>query len=138
MVIKRAMNPASVAQNRGLFTHVIEVENATATKTVYISGQVAWNAQGDVVGSGDLRMQFVQVYENLRSLVANSGGTLADVIQLRTYLTDRELLPAFFAVRNELYPELFPDGKYPTNTLLIVNGLADPALLLEVEAVAVM
>ncbi len=138
MVIKRAANPTSVAQGKGLFTHVVEVDNATVSKTVYISGQVAWNASGDVVGAGDLRAQFVQVYENLRSLVAHAGGTLADVVQLRTYLTSRELLPAFVAIRNDLYPTLFPNREYPTNTLLIVGGLVDPALLLEVEAVAVM
>jgi enamine deaminase RidA (YjgF/YER057c/UK114 family) len=138
MVVKRAANPTSVAQGKGLFTHVVEVDNATVSRTVYISGQVAWNAAGEVVGAGDLRAQFMQVYENLTNLVAHAGGTLADVVQLRTYLTSRELLPTFFAVRNELYPSLFPDAAYPTNTLLIVGGLADPHLLLEVEAVAVL
>ena len=53
-------------------------------------------------------------------------------------LTSRELLPAFVAIRNDLYPTLFPNREYPTNTLLIVGGLVDPALLLEVEAVAIM
>ena len=138
MAVKRGANPKSVAQDKGLFTHVIEIENATVSKTVYISGQVAWNAAGDVVGAGDLRAQFIQVYENLRSLAAHAGGTLADVVQLRTYLTSRDLLPTFFAVRNEQYPALFPDGEYPTNTLLIVGGLADPDLLIEVEAIAVV
>lgn len=138
MAVKLGANPTSVAQDKGLFTHVIEVENATVSKTVYISGQVAWNAAGEVVGRGDLRAQFVQVYDNLRSLVAHAGGTLGDIVQLRTYLTSREMLPTFFAIRNELYPSLFPRGTYPTNTLLVVAGLADPDLLLEVEAVAVL
>ena len=91
-----------------------------------------------VVGKHDLRAQFVQVYNNLRSLAATAGGTLEDIVQLRTYLTSPDLLPAFFAIRNELYPTLFPRGVYPTNTLLIVGGLADPDLLLEVEALAVL
>jgi len=138
VVVKRAANPTSVAQGKGLFTHVIEVDNPTVSKTVYISGQVAWNASGEVVGVGDLRTRFVRVYENLQSLVSHAGGTLADVVQLRTYLTSRDLLPTFVAIRNELYPRLFPDRTYPTNTLLIVSGLVDPALLLEVEAVAGM
>lgn len=138
MLIKRAANPPAVAQNKGLFTHLIEVDQATITKTVFISGQVAWNAAGKVVGPGDLRAQFAQVYENLRSLVGDAGGTLEDIVQLRTYLTSRELLPAFFTIRNELYPSLFPNAQYPTNTLLIVGGLADPDLLLEVEAVAII
>ena len=108
------------------------------TKTIYISGQVAWNNRGEVVGRNEIRTQFVQVYDNLASIVASVGGSLEDVVQLRTYLTDRALLAEFFATRNELYPALFPNGNYPTNTLLIVGGLADPDLLLEVEAVAVV
>jgi enamine deaminase RidA (YjgF/YER057c/UK114 family) len=127
-----------VAQGKGLFTHVIEVENATLSKTVYISGQVAWNAAGEVVGAGDLRAQFVQVYENLRNLAQEAGGTLDDIVQLRTYLTSRDLLRKFFEIRNELYPSLFSGANYPTNTLLIVGGLADADLLLEVEAIAVL
>jgi enamine deaminase RidA (YjgF/YER057c/UK114 family) len=138
MATSRASNPSSVAQGKGLFSHVIEVDAASVTKTVFISGQVAWNSQGQVVGRGQFREQFVQVYENLRNLVASAGGGLEDVVQLRTYLTDRALLPTFFATRDELYPSLFPSGKYPTNTLLVVGGLADPELLLEVEAIAVL
>jgi len=138
MLVKRAANPPAVAQGMGLFTHVIELDNTSARKTVFISGQVAWNPLGEVVGRGDLRAQFVKVYENLTSLVAHAGGTLDDIVQLRTYLTDRELLSPFFAIRNELYPSLFPSGVYPTNTLLIVGGLADPDLMLEVEAIAVL
>ena len=137
MVNKQASDPDSVARGKGLFTHVIAVENASVSKTVYISGQVAWNADGEVVGA-HLAEQFRQVYENLRNLVGVAGGTLEDIVQLRTYLTSRELLPEFFRIRNESYPSLFPGGVYPTNTLLIVDALADPGLLLEVEAVAVV
>src|SRR4029453_12050773 len=101
-----------------------EVENATASKTVFISGQVAWDADGNVVGPGDLRAQFIQTYENLESLMAGARGGgarrgLDDIAQLRTSLTDRQLLGDFRSIRNELYPSLFPSGAYPTNTLLI-------------------
>ena len=138
MLIKRATNPDTVARGKGLFSQVYEVDNATVSKTVFISGQVAWDADGNVVGAGDLRAQFIQTYANLRSLTASAGGGLDDIVQLRTYLTDRQLLGEFRSIRNELYPSLFPSGAYPTNTLLIVDGLADPDLLLEVEAIAVL
>lgn len=129
-------DPPTVAQGKGLFTHVIAVEGMS--RLVFLSGQVAWNASGEVVGGGDLRRQFIQVYENLRHLTAAVGGGLADIVQLRTYLTSRDLLPTFFSVRNELYPSLFPSGRYPTNTLLVVGGLADRDLLIEVEGIAVL
>jgi len=138
VIIKRASNPDSVARGKGLFSQMYEVENATVSKTLFISGQVAWDTDGNVVGAGDLRAQFIQTYENLRSLLAGAGGGLDDVVQLRTYLTDRQLLGEFRSIRNEMYPSLFPSSAYPTNTLLIVNGLADPDLLLEVEAIAVL
>jgi enamine deaminase RidA (YjgF/YER057c/UK114 family) len=108
VIVKRASNPDTVARGKGLFSQMYEVENATVSKTVFISGQVAWDAEGNVVGAGDLHAQFVQTYENLRSLMAGAGGGLDDIVQLRT------------------------------NTLLIVNGLADPDLLLEVEGIAVL
>ena len=138
MLIKRATNPDTVARGKGLFSQMYEVENASVSTTVFISGQVAWDADGNVVGVGDLRAQFIQTYANLRNLTASAGGGLDDIVQLRTYLTDRQLLGEFRSIRNELYPSLFPSGAYPTNTLLIVNGLADPDLLLEVEAIAVL
>ena len=138
MIVKRASSPDTVARGKGLFSQMYEVENATVSKTLFISGQVAWDTDGNVVGAGDLRAQFIQTYENLRSLTASAGGGLDDIVQLRTYLTDRQLLGEFRSIRNELYPGLFPSGAYPTNTLLIVDGLADPDLLLEVEAIAVL
>ena len=77
MIVKRASNPDTVARGKGLYTQMYEVENATVSKTLFISGQVAWDADGNVVGAGDLRAQFVQAYGNLRSLMLELRGRLA-------------------------------------------------------------
>lgn len=136
MARKEILDPTTVALGKGLFSHAIAVEGASLRHLVFISGQVAWSAEGAVVGQGDFRAQFAQVYQNLRSIVEAAGGTMSDIVQLRTYLTRSDDLPTFFAVREELYPQIFPGGVYPTNTLLIVGGLAEADLLLEIEAVA--
>ena len=105
---------------------------ARSNDLVFISGQTARSPEGRTVGVGDAEAQAVQVYENIKAVVESAGGTLADVILLRTYLTDRAHRPAHGAVRRRYFPG--PD--FPCSTLLIVAGLADPDFLIEVEAVA--
>ena len=99
---------------------------------VFISGQTARNLKGETVGKGDAEAQAVQIYENIKTCVEAAGGTLADVILLRTYLTDRAHRAAHGAVRRRY----FPGPNFPNSTLLIIAGLADPDFLIEVEAVA--
>lgn len=99
---------------------------------VFISGMTARNPQGVTVGKGDPEAQAVQVYENIKTCVEAAGGTLGDVISMRTYLVDRAHRPAHSKVRRRY----FPGPNFPCSTLLIVAGLADPDYLLEVEAIA--
>lgn len=105
-------------------------------RLVFISGQVAVNTDGQLVGKDDVAAQCVQVFENIAQLVHAGGGTMADVVQFRTYLTDRAHLPDFLAARTAVFRDLFRTGYYPTNTLLIVAGLVNADYLLEVEATA--
>jgi 2-iminobutanoate/2-iminopropanoate deaminase len=138
MVTKYVFNPETVARGSALFAQAIGVDLKPGSRIVYISGQVAWNARGELVGEDDFRGQFLRVYENLRSVVEGAGGAMENIVQLRTYLAAQRDLPTFIAIRNELYPQIFPRGEYPTSTIVVVAGLADPHLLLEVEAVAVL
>ena len=99
---------------------------------VYLSGQVARDANGEPVGVGDFEAQAVQVFENLERVLASAGGTLADVVDTRMYILDRANRVTLNEVRRRYYPG--PD--FPCSTLLVVAGLAHPDLLLEIEAVA--
>lgn len=139
MVSFQAVNPSVLGVNRASFSQVTVLDGGTlgSARLVFISGQVATNAQGDLVGKDDISAQCLQVFENLGHAVDAAGGTIASVLQLRTYLTHREDISAFIATRRKLYTELFPDGRYPANTLLIVAGLAHQDYRLEVEAIAV-
>lgn len=107
-------------------------------RLVFISGQVAWDKSGGLVGEHSFREQFVQVYENLATAISSRGGTMSDIVSLRTYLTDPNDLPEFHRLREDLYPTIFPRRQYPTNTLLIISRLAEAELRLEVEAVGVI
>jgi 2-iminobutanoate/2-iminopropanoate deaminase len=98
---------------------------------VFLSGMTARDAAGTMVGIGDFEAQCVQVYENMRACLAAAGGTLADVISLRTYLTDR----AHRQLHATVCRRYFPGPDFPCSTLLVV-ALGSPELLLEVEAIA--
>ena len=126
-------NPEGMAKPLGLYSHVAR---SKAGEYLHIAGQVSIDRAGEVVGSGDFGAQMRQTYDNLRTALESAGAGFADVIKYTTYITRKEDLPAYRAVRNELYEELYPDGDYPPNTLLVVVGLVNDALLVEIEAVA--
>ncbi|MDO8490612.1 MAG: RidA family protein [Dehalococcoidia bacterium] len=104
-----------------------------AGNTVYVSGQVAWDDKGKVVGRGDIAAQTEQVMQNLKQAVELTGGALSDVVKLTTFITNPAYTPAVLAARSRYFPQ-----DPPASTLLAVNALALPELLVEIEAVAVL
>ena len=101
--------------------------------TVYISGQVALDAQGNTVGKGDFRAQAAQTFENLKMVVEAAGGNLKDVVKLTNFLVRAEDYPTFREIRGQYFPE-----PWPASTAVIVTALASADWLLEVEAIAVV
>lgn len=103
-------------------------------RLVVISGQVAINEHGQLVGEGDPVAQARQVYQNIGHCLAAARATYADVVKFTHYLTDISFLPQIREVRKEFVdPE-----RSPTSTLVQVAALASPGFLLEVEAWAVV
>jgi enamine deaminase RidA (YjgF/YER057c/UK114 family) len=100
---------------------------------VVISGQVAWDVQGNLVGKGDIRAQTRQVFENLKNMLASAGATFHDVVKLGIFLKNLEDFAAFREIRAQYLKPPFP----PT-TLLVVKSLAREEWLLEVEVMAVV
>ena len=100
-------------------------------RLVYISGQVAWDAEGNTVGRGDIRAQARQVFQNLRQVLQEAGGDLSDLLKMTTYVTGIDDYPAVVEVRQEF----FPDG-LPASTLIVVESLFHADWLLEVEGMA--
>ena len=106
----------------------------TGGTIVWISGQVSQDKNGKMVHKGDFAGQARQALSNLKAMVEAAGGTINDIIKVNTYLTDLRYREELARVR----AEFFPDGKLPASTLVGVAGLADPDMLVEIEAVAVL
>jgi len=114
------------------YSHVVEVTGPH--RTVYFAGQTGADASGKVAQG--FRAQAVQVMENLKTALASVGGGFEHVVKLTSYLTDIEANGAEFReVRGSYFPN---KSALPASTLLQVPRLANPAFLLEVEAIAIL
>jgi reactive intermediate/imine deaminase len=123
------INPETMHPAEG-YTHVVEV---TSGRLAYISGQVALDRAGNLVGGG-IQSQTRQVFENMRAALAAVGGTLSDVVKLTTYLLDVTEMDAVREVRGEY----FDPGRLPAATAVQVSRLEPDGILIEIEAVAVL
>lgn len=128
-MLKTVINPPALAAPSG-YSYAI----AKSGTPVYVSGQVALDGQGKLVGENDAAAQTEQVFQNLKTVVEAAGGTLDDVVKLTIFVTDPSYRPAVAAARLKYFTE----GQYPASTYVVVSALAVPQLLVEVEAVAVV
>jgi reactive intermediate/imine deaminase len=99
---------------------------------IYVSGQVAYNANGQLVGEGDMKAQTRQVFQNIQDVLAAAGARMQDIIKINTYITDQSKFMEMLETRKEVF-----GNNPPASTAVVVAGLAFPGLLIEVEAIAV-
>ncbi len=125
---RQYLNPNTLSPTRGRYTQVIKSGNM-----IFVAGQVSSDAAGKVVGENDVKAQARQVYKNLEAALKSVGGSFSDVVKTTTYLTKQENFQVWSPIRAEIWPT-----NPPTSTLLIVSGLATPAYLIEVEAIAII
>jgi enamine deaminase RidA (YjgF/YER057c/UK114 family) len=126
-------NPEALAKPAGAYSHVARV---SAGDLLFIAGQVAVDGSGKIVGDGDFEAQAVQVFENIRAALQSEGAEFRNVVQFTTYLVDSRDIAKLRKFRERNYPKFFPDGKYPPNTLLVVDRLASEEMRLEIAVVA--
>lgn len=114
------------------YHHVVRASGGT---TLWIAGQVASNAAGDVVGVGDFEAQTRRVFDNLRIALEAGGAGFENVVKLTTLIVDftPDLIPSLFAIRAEYIGEATP-----ASTLIGVQALARPEYMIEIEAIAVV
>ncbi|MCX4704711.1 RidA family protein [Streptomyces sp. NBC_01352] len=101
---------------------------------VAVSGQLALDEDGKLVGEGDPAVQARQVFENLRRCLAAAGATFDDVVKLTYFVTDMAHLPAI----REARAAHIPDDRLPASSAVQVASLVRPEFLIEVEAFAVI
>jgi enamine deaminase RidA (YjgF/YER057c/UK114 family) len=126
------LKPDGLAAAKG-YTHVVV---AHPGKVVFVSGQVANNPQGQLVGKDDLKAQTVQVFENLKTALAAAGATFNDVVKITWYVKayKPEYLGMLRDVRNQYVNQVAP----PASTLVGVTSLFQDDYLIEVDAIAVL
>ena len=127
------LNPPSAPPPAGMYSHVARMAPG---EMAFIAGQVSVDGKGNVVGAGDLAAQVDQVFANLGGILKDLGTDFESVVQFTTYLTKAENIPVWMSARSAVFPKLFPSGKYPPNTLLVIDRLVKPEFLLEIEAIA--
>jgi 2-iminobutanoate/2-iminopropanoate deaminase len=125
-------NPATVpAPYGGRFAHVARLDLGTGALLV-LSGQVAVDDAGEVVAPGDITAQSEHVFELVGGILAAHGATFADVLHIRTFMTNLDDLSGYAAVRRRFFPGTPP----PASTTVEVGRLFLPGAVVEVEVTA--
>lgn len=126
---KIVINPSTLAAPTG-YSYAIKKSGTP----VFISGQVALDGHGKLVGENDAAAQTEQVFLNLQAVVEACGGSLDDIVKITIFVTDPAYRPAVAAARLKYFKE----GQWPASTYLVVAALAVPQMLVEIEAVAMI
>ena len=115
---------------KAMFPTAVSVEGK---RMIFLSGQLAWDRDGNTVGKGDMRAQFEQVGQNLKNGLEAAGASLDDVVKAVTYVTDMD---AFFECV-DIRQKYFGPG-WPTSTTFEVSRLAHPDMMIEIDMIAVV
>ena len=127
---KTAYNPETMRKPFGIFSNAAM---AGPGRLYFISGQVAVDIDGHIVGVGDIRAQTRQVLENIKAALTAVGGTMDDIACVNVFVVNMEHLTAIHEVRAEYWQR-----DYPASTLVQVAGLVHPDYLIEINAIAVI
>jgi 2-iminobutanoate/2-iminopropanoate deaminase len=127
-VIQR-LNPPGLSTPTA-YSHVV---SARGGRTIYVSGQVAFDAKGQLVGRGDLAAQTAQVFANLDTALKAAGATFNDVVKTNYFMLDASQVQVIRDVRSRYFTK-----ELPASTLVQVGRLANPDFLIEIEVVAVV
>ncbi|MEU6714746.1 Rid family hydrolase [Nonomuraea sp. NPDC046802] len=122
------LNPSAVPATNGMYSHAVRVGDM-----LYVSGQAAFDDEGNLVGEGSMTAQAEHVFQVVSRILADQGATFADVAFIRTYLTDMELRREYGAVRRK-----YLTGTPPASTTVEVSKLFMPGLLLEVDLIVAL
>ena len=125
---REKLNPPGVHTPQANYSHV-----ARAGNTLYISGQVPVDPEGNLVGRGDAEAQAERVYRNLIDIVEHFGGTADNIMKLTTFITNWEFRSQVARARDRAFRP-----PYPASTLVVISALASADFLVEIEAIAVL
>ena len=124
----RIQNVEALGKPLGQYSHMTRVKGAA--ETLYIAGMLA---PGD-----DFDAQCGGAFRQIETALKSAGAGWGNVVQFTTYLVHSQDIPRFMAWRLREFPRMFPDGKYPPNTLLIIDRLVQEQYLVEVQTIAAL
>jgi 3-hydroxyisobutyrate dehydrogenase len=122
----RKINPSAVPATNGYYSHATR-----SGDLLFVSGQVALDEKGQVVGEGDMARQSEFILGNIGRILEDQGSSFERVLHVRTFLTDMSLVREYGDVRSRYFT-----GEPPASTTVEVSRLFQPGLLIEVEVVA--
>lgn len=129
--IKRG-DPEGLANVRSnIYHHYIRVDNPKSL--IFLSGQLSRDTHGNLVGPGDMAEQTRQAIRNMKTVLEAAGGTLENIVSIVVYTTDIRQFKEIVGARMEFFKT-----NLPTSTIVEVNHLADPGLLIEFQAIAAL
>jgi enamine deaminase RidA (YjgF/YER057c/UK114 family) len=129
----KIFSPDVLGKPLGQYSQITRVK---ASEFVYIAGQLATNREGAIIGADDFDAQCVQVFANIETALKSVGAGWGNVVEFTTYLVHSQDIPKFMTYRKREFPQFFPDGAYPPNTLLMVDRLVQEPFLVEVKTIA--
>ena len=129
--ITRGDPPNLANVRKSIYHHYIRVDNPQSL--IFLSGQLSRDEDGKLVGAGDMGEQTRQCLRNMRTVLVAAGGTLDDIVSIVVYTTDMRQFKEIVAARTEFFV-----AKLPTSTIVEINHLADPGLLIEFQAIAAL
>jgi enamine deaminase RidA (YjgF/YER057c/UK114 family) len=124
----RIGNVEALGKPLGQYSHLARVKNAS--ETLYIAGMLS---PGD-----DFDAQCTGVFRQIEAALRSAGAGWGNVVQFTTYLVHSQDIPRFMAWRLREFPKMFPEGKYPPNTLLVIDRLVGEQYLVEIQAIAAL
>ena len=124
----RIQNVEALGKPLGQYSHMARVKNVS--ETLYIAGMLA--------AGEDFDQQCTGVFRQIETALKSAGAGWGNVAQFTTYLVHSQEIPKFMAWRLREFPRMFPDGKYPPNTLLVIDRLVQEQFLVEVQTIAVL
>jgi len=125
---KKLINPPSPRAGKAPFAQGVQVG-----ETLYVSGQIAQDADGKIVGVGDMVAQARQVFANIDAVLKEAGSSFKDVVKITCYVSDMR----YYADYSKVRAELFPDADIASATV-ISPGFVNPDALIEIETIAVV
>ena len=120
-------NVDAIGKPLGPYSHIARVKGG---ETVYIAGMLA---PGDTFDA-----QCAAVYSQIEQALKSVGGGWGNVVQFTTFVVHSQDIAKFYRWREQNYPKMFADGKYPPNTLLVIDRLVQEQFLIEIQTIAAL